>query len=148
RRFSAALRIFALASLFLSLLGPVSPAGAAPNDPPGYFSETGYRVGDAKFYEYFSARGGIRTFGYPVSRVFMLDGFKVQIFQRRVLHLAADGNVGQPTLLDQQYMPTRASTTPPSPRRTTRCWRRRQLRARPTTGKRSWTTSRPTPRTR
>ncbi|HEY3107334.1 MAG TPA: hypothetical protein VGL23_01180, partial [Chloroflexota bacterium] len=87
------------------MLGAASPAGAAANDPPGYFSETGYRVGDAKFWQYFQARGGIRTFGYPVSRVFQLDGFKVQVFQRRVLQLGADGNVAQLNLLDQQYMP-------------------------------------------
>jgi hypothetical protein len=87
------------------MLAAASPASAAPNDPTGYFSETGYRVGDPKFWEYFQARGGIRTFGYPVSRVFQLDGFKVQVFQRRVLQLGADGNVSQLNLLDQQYMP-------------------------------------------
>ena len=49
-----------------------------------------FRVGDAAFWQYFQARGGIRTFGYPVSRVFMLDGFKVQIFQREVMQLQPD----------------------------------------------------------
>src|SRR6476661_5742285 len=98
-------RALALLSLLVGLIGPAVPASAAAGDPPGYFSETGYRVGDAKFWEYFQARGGIRTFGYPVSRVFQLDGFKVQIFQRRVLQLGGDGNVSQLNLLDQQYMP-------------------------------------------
>lgn len=98
-------RILALVTLLVGLIGPAVPAAAAPNDPPGYFSETGYRVGDAKFWQYFQARGGIRTFGYPVSRVFTLDGFKVQIFQRRVLQLGANGEVNQLNLLDQQYLP-------------------------------------------
>src|SRR5437762_10626635 len=105
RRFGAAVRLLALASLVIGLIGAAAPVSAAPNDPLGYFSETGYRVGDAKFWEYFQARGGIRTFGYPVSRVFQLDGFKVQVFQRRVLQLGGDGNVSQLNLLDQQYMP-------------------------------------------
>lgn len=99
------MRLLTLTLLILGTVLSAFPASAAPNDPPGYFSETGYRVGDAKFWEYFQARGGIRTFGYPVSRVFTLDGFKVQIFQRRVLQLGNDGNVNQLNLLDQQYLP-------------------------------------------
>lgn len=105
RRTGTVARLVALASLLVGLFGAAVPAAAAPGDPAGYFSETGFRVGEAKFWEYFKARGGIRTFGYPVSRVFQLDGAKVQIFQRRVLQLNADGNVGQLNLLDQQYMP-------------------------------------------
>lgn len=99
------MRALALLSLLTGLLVPAMPASAATGDPSGYFSETGYRVGDAKFWDYFQARGGLRTFGYPVSRVFTLDGFKVQIFQRRVLQLGANGEVTQLNLLDQQYLP-------------------------------------------
>jgi hypothetical protein len=105
KRARALWRVLALITMLVGLIGPAMPAAAAANDPPGYSSETGYRVGDAKFWQYFQARGGIRTFGYPVSRVFTLDGFKVQIFQRRVLQLGADGNVTQLNLLDQQYLP-------------------------------------------
>jgi hypothetical protein len=41
----------------------------------------------------FQHRGQVRTFGYPVSRVFQLDGFQVQIFQREVMQLQPDGGV-------------------------------------------------------
>ncbi len=98
-------RLVVLVSILFALLTPAVPAYAAAGDPPGYFSETGFGIGDANFYQYFNARGGIRTFGYPVSRIFQLDGFKVQIFQRRVLQLGANGQVNQLNLLDQQYLP-------------------------------------------
>ncbi|HEY3107457.1 MAG TPA: hypothetical protein VGL23_01810 [Chloroflexota bacterium] len=97
--------VLALAAVLLGTLLGAQPAAAAPGDPPGYFSETGYRVCDAKFYDYFNSRGNIRTFGYPVSRCFTLDGFKVQIFQRRVLQLGGDGNVNQLNLLDAPFLP-------------------------------------------
>jgi hypothetical protein len=99
------MRVLSLAAVLIGTLLGAAPAAAAPGDPAGYFSETGYRVCDAKFYDYFNARGNIRTFGYPVSRCFTLDGFKVQIFQRRVLQLGGDGNVNQLNLLDAQFLP-------------------------------------------
>jgi len=99
------IHVLAAAAVLLSTLLGALPAAAAPGDPPGYFSETGYRVCDAKFYDYFNSRGNIRTFGYPVSRCFTLDGFKVQIFQRRVLQLGGDGNVNQLNLLDAPFLP-------------------------------------------
>jgi hypothetical protein len=89
----------------LALARPAGPSLAAPGDPPGYYSETGYRVCDRKFLEYFDARGGLRTFGYPVSRCFRVAGFTVQVFQRRVLQLGNDGNVTQLNLLDAPYLP-------------------------------------------
>src|SRR5579884_2408061 len=98
-------RFLALLSFLVPMLLPALPASAAAGDPPGYFSETGFRIDDANFYQYFNARGGIRTFGYPVSRLFTLDGFKVQIFQRRVLQLGANNQVNQLNLLDPQYLP-------------------------------------------
>jgi hypothetical protein len=88
---------------------------AAPNDPTGYFSETGYRIGNQAFQDYFEKRGGVRTFGYPVSRVFTLNGLPVQIFQRRVLQIAG-GRVNQLNLLDAPFLPyTRfgGATVPP-----------------------------------
>jgi hypothetical protein len=89
----------------LALAAWASPSLAAPGDPPGYFGETGFRVCDPTFYEYFNARGGVRTFGYPVSRCFKLAGFKVQIFQRRALQLGNDGGVNQLNLLEGLYLP-------------------------------------------
>ena len=47
----------------------------------------------------------MRTFGYPVSRTFRLDGFQVQIFQRIVMQLPPDGSVATLNLLDHGLLP-------------------------------------------
>jgi hypothetical protein len=97
-----------LLGALLGLLAALSLLGlgqAAPGDPPGYYSETGFRVCDPRFLAYFQARGGLRTFGYPVSRCFRLAGFTVQLFQRRALQLGADGRVNQLNLLEGLYLP-------------------------------------------
>ena len=51
---------------------------------PRFFSQTGYRIDNDAFWNFFQQCGQERTFGYPVSRSFLLDGFQVQIFQRRL----------------------------------------------------------------
>jgi hypothetical protein len=80
------------------------PAAAVPNDER-YFQQTGYRIGEDAFWTYFRARGGLRSFGYPVSNVFMLSGTKVQIFQRQILQLRPDGGVQLMNLLDDGLLP-------------------------------------------
>jgi len=85
-------------------------AGQAPPAPPvvkdgRYFEQTRYRIDEDAFWEYFRRRGGIRTFGYPVSNTFPLFGMKVQIFQRQVLQLRPDGGVQTMNLLDEGLMP-------------------------------------------
>ena len=94
----------------------------APPPPPGpadarYFGQTGYRVGDDAFWNYFQVRGGVRSFGYPVSNVFLLYGMKVQIFQRQILQLRPDGGVQTMNVLDEGLLPyTRMSgSTFPAP---------------------------------
>lgn len=77
---------------------------AAPNDAR-FFAQTGYRVDDDAFWEYFAKRGGVRTMGYPVSNSFVLSGMKVQIFQRQMLQLRPDGGVQTMNLLDDGLMP-------------------------------------------
>ena len=52
-----------------------------------------------------SQRGGVRTFGYPSSRTFKLDGFQVQIFQRLVMQLQGNGSVQTLNLLDPGLVP-------------------------------------------
>jgi N-acetylmuramoyl-L-alanine amidase len=85
----------------IRFVGPQSGAAAStPNDPRS-FPQTGYRVGEDAFWNYFRVRGGVRNFGYPVSNVFMLDGMKVQIFQRQILQLRPDGGVQTMNILDQ-----------------------------------------------
>jgi len=75
-----------------------------PNDAR-YFAQTGYRVGVDAFWNYFQVRGGIRSFGYPVSNVFLMYGMKVQIFQRQILQLRPDGGVQTMNILDEGVMP-------------------------------------------
>ena len=82
---------------------PPSPS-PAPNDPR-YFAQTGYRVDQDAFWDYFQHRGGVRTFGYPSSNTFTLLGYKVQVFQRQVMQLRPDGGVQTLNLLDEGLMP-------------------------------------------
>ncbi len=70
-----------------------------------FFPETGYSISNDRFWDFFQRRGGIRTFGYPVSREFTLNGLKVQIFQRKVMQLQPSGSVTLLNLLDDAYMP-------------------------------------------
>jgi len=88
----------------LALLPPEMEGRTVPEDGR-YFRETGFRVGIDPFWDYFQRRGGVGSFGYPVSRPFLLDGFPVQIFQRGVLQLMPDGGVAAMNLLDDGLMP-------------------------------------------
>ena len=93
-----------LLSLLLAALASTGAAAGPPSDAR-LFAETGYRVADDAFWDYFSHRGGERSFGYPVSRRFVLEGFPVQVFQRAVLQQAADGSVRPLNLLDPELLP-------------------------------------------
>jgi hypothetical protein len=101
----------ALSGAFLLVLtGLRTPAAAngqttGQSGDPRFFSQTGYRIDNDAFWNFFQQRGNVRTFGYPVSRTFMLDGFQVQIFQREVMQLQADGGVQTLNLLDAGLMP-------------------------------------------
>ncbi|HEX9015309.1 MAG TPA: LysM peptidoglycan-binding domain-containing protein, partial [Chloroflexota bacterium] len=100
-----------------------SPAPAAPQPSPTpqgdprAFDQTGFRIDNDRFWEYFNRRGGVKTFGYPISKEFSLLGFRVQFFQRLVMQLRPDGTVATMNLLDDTIMPfTKAnSSTFPAP---------------------------------
>ena len=113
-------------------IGPSAPAGAKPGsvlaqDAPRFFPETSFRVDDDRFFDFFVKRGGLRTFGFPVSRAFTLLGTRVQFFQRRVMQIQPDGsvdllNVLDPDILDVNsinfttlppFDPALATSTPP-----------------------------------
>ncbi len=101
--------VLALMLLQPVLLGPGQLLGAqrarADADDPRYFSETGFRISDDRFWDYFQKRGGLRSFGFPVSRKFMLLGSEVQIFQRRIMQIQPNGSVGLLNLLDSDLLP-------------------------------------------
>src|SRR5207248_3183864 len=70
-----------------------------------YFPQTGYRIDNDTIWDYFNRRGGVNTFGYPVSRTFTLQGFTVQFFQRRIVQLDASGHARLLNMLDPGLMP-------------------------------------------
>jgi hypothetical protein len=69
-----------------------------------FYPATGQVVA-GPFLNYFDRRGGLQTFGYPISRPFRLLGKDVQFFQRQVMELRGDGTVGTMNLLDDELMP-------------------------------------------
>src|SRR5262249_18303162 len=96
-----------MVTLLVTLTTLVSPAfgvAEAATDPR-FFSQTGYRIDNDKFWDYFQKRGGVANFGYPVSRTFTLLGQTVQFFQRRIVVINPDGGVGQLNLPDPGLMP-------------------------------------------
>ncbi|MGE5618472.1 MAG: N-acetylmuramoyl-L-alanine amidase [Sphingomonadaceae bacterium] len=84
---------------------PQPQAQQVSTKDPLYFEETGFRVANEQFWNYFNRRGGVRTFGYPISKEFLLFGFRVQLFQRLIMQLNPDGSVSTMNLLDEGLMP-------------------------------------------
>lgn len=103
RRMSFAPLLFLL---FVAML-PVRTVDAQPisTEAARTFPETGFSVTNDGIWSYFLSRGGVNTFGYPVSNEFTLLGFTVQIFQRHVLQVWADGSVHPMNLLDPDLLP-------------------------------------------
>jgi hypothetical protein len=70
------------AVLIAALLSGWSASSAiAQSQPSQYFPETGHTV-TGEFLNFFSARGGLRIFGYPITDAFDWNGRRVQYFQR------------------------------------------------------------------
>jgi hypothetical protein len=86
--------------------GPAPVAPALPNVAPGrFFPSTGFGIHNDAFWEYFNARGGVSTFGFPISREFQFLGRPTQFFQRQIMQVAPDGGVQTMNLLDAELMP-------------------------------------------
>jgi polysaccharide biosynthesis protein PslG len=79
-----------------------SPAAAGPaaGADPRYFDATQFRVDRDAFWDFFQKRGGLRTFGYPVSREFLFFGCTAQLFQRVAMQQCGDQGVGTLNLLE------------------------------------------------
>ena len=84
-----------------SIIGPLPATGATGR----FYSQTGFSIDDPKFLDYFDHRGGVKAFGYPVSRTFQFLGFPVQVFQRAVMQRYPDGHVQLMNLLDKSLFP-------------------------------------------
>ena len=102
-------RQLARAILLLAVISTLTawPVGATSTDVSDgrYYAQTGFRIRNPAFLNFFDRRGGIRTFGYPISREFSLYGFRVQFFQRGVMQLRPDGSVTTMNILDGGLMP-------------------------------------------
>lgn len=81
------------------------PTTVSSQSNPRFFADTGFSVTNDAFWNYFQRRGGVRTFGYPTSREFTLEGFRVQFFQRQVMQQGSDGQVRLLNLLDSGVLP-------------------------------------------
>ena len=90
-----------------SLVAPsVSRADdAAQQADPRLFAQTGYRIDRDSFWDYFTSRGGVATFGYPASRDFQFLGCTSQFFQRLVMQQCGTQGVGTLNLLDDGLLP-------------------------------------------
>jgi hypothetical protein len=95
------------ALLLLASLG--SPAASFAQTPtqtdPRLFAQTGYRIDRDSFWDTFSHRGGVPTFGYPVSRDFLFQGCTSQFFQRLILQQCGTQGVAILNLLDEGLLP-------------------------------------------
>ncbi len=97
-----------LGSLVVSTvaLPPATQADEADQQAdPRMFADTGFRIDNDAFWSYFQHRGGIRTFGYPVSQAFPFLGCTTQFFQRLIMQQCGSNGVGTLNLLDQGLMP-------------------------------------------
>jgi hypothetical protein len=72
---------------------------------PRMFSQTGFRIDRDAFWDYFAHRGGVTTFGYPVSRDFLFEGCTSQFFQRLIVQQCGTQGVGTVNLLDEGLLP-------------------------------------------
>ncbi|MCC7106500.1 MAG: hypothetical protein IT307_15285, partial [Chloroflexi bacterium] len=90
---------------------PTPTATPPPGSPPTvahdnrYFVQTGYRVDNDTIWNYFSFRGRINNFGFPISRTFAFLGKPTQFFQRQVVQVGTNGNPEVMNLLDPGLMP-------------------------------------------
>ena len=79
--------------------------GAVQADNTQCFDQTGFCLANPTIANYFTHRGGVNTFGYPVSQPFLFEGTTVQFFQRRIIQIEPNGQVGLLNVLDPGIMP-------------------------------------------
>jgi streptogramin lyase len=89
---------------------PIGVPSPVPTPVPAlhdarYFNATGFRIDNDVFWDYFNRRGGINSFGYPVSRTFTFLGFTTQFFQRAIVQLGPGGAARTMNMLDPGLMP-------------------------------------------
>ena len=101
-------RILSMGMAAALLSAPGAAFGQAQDQSaadPRAFAQTGYRVDRDTFWDYFTRRGSVTTFGYPVSRDFSFEGCTVQFFQRIVMQQCGTSGVSTLNLLDDGLLP-------------------------------------------
>ncbi len=88
---------------------PVADATSQPqassSADPRFFAQTNFRIDSDAFWDFFQKRGGVRTFGFPVSRAFTFFGCQTQFFQRLAMQQCGNGGVGTLNVLDDGLLP-------------------------------------------
>jgi polysaccharide biosynthesis protein PslG len=100
--------LMAVALLLTSMASPLASFAQVQDTAladPRMFSQTGFRVDRDSFWDYFSRRGSVTSFGYPVSRDFQFEGCTTQFFQRLVMQQCGTQGVGTMNLLDEGLLP-------------------------------------------
>ena len=92
-----------MTAVVLLAVAATGAAGADAHDAH-FFPETGFGVWNPEVRAYFESRGGVGTFGYPISNVFTLYGFDVQLFQRQGIQIAPDGAPRGLNILQAPYL--------------------------------------------
>lgn len=112
RRYRSLTLVVALTgTLLLSVLAPRSARAAEPR----YFPETRHNV-PALFASYWSARGGLKMFGLPVTEPFEQGGLTVQYFERARFELHPENrDTPYEVLLGQLGRETRPADPPTIP---------------------------------
>ena len=84
----------------------VATAGPARADESEslFFSETGFGVWNPEIRAYFESRGGVDTFGIPISNVFRLYGLELQLFQRHGIQIEPGGSPRSLDILQSPYL--------------------------------------------
>src|SRR5205814_3517247 len=90
----------------ITMSAPPPTPTLAPAPTNRSFAQTGFQIDNDAIWDYFNHRGGVATFGYPVSRVFAFEGFKTQMFQRRIVQLDEYGYPRLLNLIDSGLMPS------------------------------------------
>ena len=101
------MRLLARVSALLLLLGlgTGAPMAGATVADPRFFEQTQYRIDRDSFWDFFQKRGGVRTFGYPVSREFTFFGCQTQLFQRLAMQQCGGQGVGTLNVLEDSFLP-------------------------------------------
>lgn len=105
-----------LALVILAATPSAFAAERAQQTDARFFSETGYRVANDDFWNFFQGRGSARTFGFPTSREVTFKGTTVQFFQRGIMQQGPNG-VQTLNLLEDGLLPYTAinGSTFPAP---------------------------------